>query len=97
MAKGHIGSFVGTTTANANMIDLFRQTETAKTARKWPTSFPFSIQQLSISAEPGTTFALNEAQIVIPGTGIFEIPYGLCEVDSLVFESAVDVNIVYLY
>ena len=97
MAKGHLGSFVGTVTANINMIDIFRQTETAKTARKWPASLPFSIQQIAISADPGTAFTLNDAQIVIPGTGVFELSYGLCEVDSLVFDAEADVNIVYLY
>lgn len=100
MAKGHLGSFIGAVTPDVNMIDLFKAQEEEKhvlASRKWPASIPFSIQQLSISADPGTTFTLNTAQIVIPSTGIFELSYGLIEIESLVFHAQVNVNIVYLF
>lgn len=98
MAKGTLGSFVGAVTPGVNMIDLFKDQQGDKRlSRKWPTSIPFAIQKMAINGEPGTTFTLNDAQIVLPSTGVFEISYGLCDIDSLVFDEAVNVNIVYLY
>lgn len=98
MAKGTLGSFVGTVTPGVNMIDLFKDQQGDKRlSRKWPTSIPFAIQKMAINGEPGTSFKVNDAQIVLPSTGVFELSYGLCDIDSLVFDEAVDVNIVYLY
>lgn len=98
MAKGTLGSFVGTVTPGVNMIDLLKDQQGDKRlSRKWPTSIPFAIQKMAINGEPGTSFKVNDAQIVLPSTGVFELSYGLCDIDSLVFDEAVDVNIVYLY
>lgn len=94
--KGTLGSFIGTAKAGENLIDQFRQKE-ANGNRKWPRSLNFSVLQIAINASAGTLFKINGESFKMPTTGIFELGYGLVEIDSLAFESDTDVNIVYLY
>lgn len=96
MAKGTIGSFNGTVTAETNMIEIFKENE-ATTPNKWPHSTSFSIQKIAITAEPGTTFTLNGAEITLPSTGIFETDIGMIEIESLIFSEAVNACIVYIF
>ena len=96
MARGKIGSFNDTVTAGTNMVEVFKENE-KDLPNKWPHSQGFSIQKIAISADPGTVFTLNGAEITLPSTGIFETDVGMIEIESLVFEEAVPVCIVYLY
>ncbi|MBR3741027.1 MAG: hypothetical protein IKO94_07090 [Selenomonadaceae bacterium] len=96
MARGNIGSFNGTVTANANMIDVFKTNEQGKIIH-WPTSAGFVIRKIAVSATPGTVFTFNGAEIVLPSTGIFETDEDQVEVKSLVFSEACQACIVYLY
>lgn len=96
MARGNIGSFNGTVTAGANMIDVFKANEQGKT-HKWPFSVSFSLRKIAISATPGMVFAINGAEIALPSTGIFETDEDQVEVESLVFSEACQACIVYLF
>lgn len=96
MAKGKIGSFNDTVTAGVNMVEVFKENE-KDLPNKWPHSQGFSIQKIAISADPGTVFSINGAEIAMPRTGIFETDVGMIEIESLIFDQAVSVCIVYLY
>lgn len=96
MAKGTIGSFNGNATPGVNMVDVFREQEKGRHIR-FPVSTDFSIQKIAISAAPGTAFDFNGARIVLSSTGVFETCIGMTEIESIVFQAAVQVNIVYLF
>lgn len=94
--RGKLGGFRGTVTADQDMIAVFAD-EHAADVRKWPVSTGFNIQKLAISGEPGTVFELNGVEIELPSTGVFELGYGMVEIETLIFRSAASVNIIYLY
>lgn len=95
-ARGKLGSFRGMVAANQDMIAVFA-TEHAAESRRWPVSTGFNIQKLAISGDPGIVFELNGVEIELPSTGVFELGYGMVEIETLVFQSAASVQIVYLY
>lgn len=97
MSKGTLGSFNGTTTANENMIEVFRKEE----LQKHPNStLSFTdrmvVKKIGIQCDPGTIVKINDAEIPIV-SGVFELGYGQIDVTSLIFTSAVSVNIYYMY
>lgn len=94
--RGKIGSLTGTMTAGENIIQTIAEKERG-TAKKYTNSAGFSILKMAVSASPGTKFAFNGADIILPASGVFEIDYGLTEVESLVFESTTEACIVYLF
>jgi len=97
MSKGTLGSFNGTTTANVNMLDIFKQQELDKHENSiLAFSDRMIIRKIGIQCDPGTNVIINGCEIPIV-SGIFELGYGQIDVTSLVFKEAVSVNIYYMY
>ena len=97
MSKGTLGSFNGTTTPNVNMVDVFKQNEIEKHENSFLQFSEFmTIKKLGIQCDAGTVVAINGAEIPIV-SGVFELGDGQIDVTSLVFKSAVFVNIYYMY
>lgn len=97
MMNNVLGSWIGTTQANQDMIPILQAKEEARTNRPKSLSGGFSILQLGICAPDGTQVEINGETILIPQAGVFQLSYGLIELKSLVFKSAVTANIVYVY
>lgn len=92
-----LGSWIGTTEAGQDMIPILRTKEEARTDRPKSVKDGLAIFQLGINAPEGTEIAINGETIRIPQAGVFQLIYGLIELKSLVFKTAVDANIVYVY
>ena len=97
MMNNVLGSWIGTTQVDQDMIPVLQAKEEARTDRAKNVSDGFSILQLGICAPDGTQVEINGATILIPQAGVFQLSYGLIELKSLVFKSAVTANIVYIY
>lgn len=98
MSKGTLGSFNGTTTPNVNMIDVFKKQEIEKHENSFLKFSEFMIvKKLGIQCDAGTVIEINGAEFPVPPGGVFELGYGQIDVTSLVFKSAVSVNIYYMY
>lgn len=97
MNSNVLGSWIGTTQAGQDMIPILRAKEEQRTTRRKNVSDGFSILQLGICAPDGTEIEINGETIRIPQAGVFQLSYGLIELRSLVFKTAVDANIVYVY
>ena len=84
MSKGTLGSFNGTTTANVNMLDIFKQNEMAAHENS---TLAFTdhmvIKKIGIQCEAGT-------EVIING-------FGQVDITSLVFKEEKSVNIYYMY
>ena len=97
MSKGTLGSFNGTTTANVNMVDIFKREELAKHPNS---TLAFSsrmiIKKIGIQCPAGTKVIINGCDIPLV-TGVFELGYGQIDVSSLVFKESVAANIYYMY
>lgn len=97
MSKGTLGSFNGTTTANVNMLDIFKKEEMEKHENS---TLAFSsrmiIKKIGIQCPAGTEVSINGCDIPIV-SGVFELGFGQIDVSSLVFKEAVAVNIYYMY
>ena len=97
MSKCTLGSFNGTTTANANMVDVFRKNE-IELHQNSVLAFAerMIIKKIGIQCDPGTEVSINGCDIPIV-SGVFELGYGQIDITSLVFKQAVAVNIYYMY
>ena len=97
MSKGTLGSFNGTTTANVNMLDIFKQNELAAHENS---TLAFTdlmvIKKIGTKCDPGTEVVINGSEIPIV-TGVFELGFDQVDITSLVFKEAKDVNIYYMY
>lgn len=97
MSKGTLGSFNGTTTANENMIDIFRQEELKKHEYSTLGFTPqMVVKKIGIQCPASTIVAINGCEIPIV-SGVFELGYGQIDVTSLIFREAVEANIYYMY
>lgn len=96
MARGNIGSFNGAVSAGVDMVEVFKAAEAEKNP-KFKFSAGFCIRKISIAAAAGTQFTINGAEIHLPESGLFQTDEDEIEVESLIFNSAANVNIVYLY
>lgn len=97
MSKGTLGSFNGTTTANENMVDVFRREELRKHENSTLAFTPqMTLKKIGIQCPAGTMVAINGCDIPVV-SGVFELGYGQIDVTSLVFKEAVAVNIYYMY
>ncbi|MEG2621422.1 MAG: hypothetical protein RSC06_00855 [Clostridia bacterium] len=97
MSANTFGSWNGTTTAGADMLEVLKEKENSRTTKKRSMSAGFSILQLGISAPENTVLFVNGEKVTIPKSGVFQLGYGLVEIESLVFEAAVTVSIVYVF
>lgn len=88
-----MGSYNGTVVANENLIDLFHETE----KEKHPNRFFSTVRKIAIEAPSETKFIINDVEIVMPSTGIFELGLDYVQIEKLIFESSVKVNIIYMY
>lgn len=93
MAMCKLGAYNGVCSANQNMLDIFRANEKEKDKR---VLFP-CIRKIAIETTPATKIKINDVDIVIPSTGIFEIGFGLIDITSLIFDSSENANIVYMF
>ena len=86
MSKGTLGSFNGTTTANVNMLDIFKQNEMAAHENS---TLAFTdhmvIKKIGIQCEAGTEVIINGCEIPIV-SGVFELGFGQVDITSLVFK-----------
>ena len=97
MSKGTLGSYNGITRPNVNMLDIFKQEEISKHENCVLKFSDFMvIKKLGIQCDAGTQVEINGCEIPIV-SGVFELGYGQIDVTSLVFKSAVSVNIYYMY
>ena len=95
--KNVLGSWIGTTTPRENLIPVLQTKEEARVDRPKSLENGFSILQLGVVAPADTKIVVNGQTIQIPQAGVFQLSYGLIELESLVFLSAVSANIVYVY
>ena len=63
--RGKVGSITGTMTAGENIIETIAEKERSAT-KKYTNSAGFSILKMAVSAAPGTKFAFNGADIILP-------------------------------
>lgn len=96
MTNGVLGSFNGTVTANVNMLDIFKENELTQHPNSTLQFSKLTIKKLGIQCDPGTEVEINGSKIPIV-SGTFELGFGQVEVTSLIFRSAVSVNIYYMY
>lgn len=97
MSKGTLGSFNGTTTANVNMLDIFRHEEMDKHENSTLAFTPhMTVKKIGIQCPAGTEVVINGCDIPIV-SGVFELGFGQIDVTSLIFKEAVAVNIYYMY
>ena len=90
MARGNIGSWVGTPVAGTDLLPTLAAGKTSGVGG-------FNIRAIAISGDPGLKFTLNDAEIELTDTGIFETGEDMIEVRRLIFATASPVNIRYLY
>lgn len=95
--KNVLGSYVGLVEGGVNLLPMLESKEKARTDRPKSLENGFSILQLGIVAPEGTEVAINGQTIRIPKAGVFQLSYGLIELESLVFSAPADVNLVYVY
>ena len=96
MANGVLGSFNGTVTANVNMLDVFKSRELKEHPNSTLQFSKLTLKKIGIQCDPGTEVEINGSKIPIV-SGVFEWGYGQVKITSLVFKSAVPVNIYYMY
>lgn len=89
-----IGSYNGQAKIEVNMIDEFAEREKYR-VRNFGVSTSFKIHHIAINAEQGTKFILDGVEIVVPSTGVVEVCEEMTEIRSLMFQNAVNVNILY--
>jgi hypothetical protein len=98
MSKGTLGSFNGTTTPNANMVEVFKTAEIEKHENSVLNFSPFmTLKKLGIQCEPGTVVRINDCDIPIPSSGVFELGFNQVDVTSIVFRDAVEISAYYMY
>ena len=93
MAICKLGAYHDVCSANANMIDVFRTIETEKDIHIHFTC----VRKIAIEAPPETQFTVNDVDIIMPSTGIFELGFGLIDIYNLVFATDTEANIVYMF
>lgn len=96
MTNGVLGSFNGTVTANVNMLDIFKANELIQHPNSTLQFSKLTIKKIGIQCAPGTEVEINGSKIPIV-SGTFELGFGQVQVTSLIFRSAVPVNIYYMY
>lgn len=98
MSKGILGSFNGTVTAGVNMVEIFKQNEIAKHENSTLKFSDFMIlRKVGIQCAAGTMISINDCEIPVPSTGVFELGFDQIDVTKLVFPSAMEANIYYMY
>lgn len=97
MSKGILGSFIGTTTKDVNMIDVLRKYEMEKHENSiLAFSDKMILRKIGIQCPENTVVSINGCEIPVI-TGVFELGYGQIDITSLVFKDAVSVAIYYMY
>lgn len=89
----HLGSYHKTCEANVNLIDVFKEDVKGKDPKM---TFNY-VRKIAIEAPPETELVVNDIDIIMPSTGIFELGLDYIHINNLVFKSSVDVNIIYMY
>ncbi len=93
MAEVSLGAYVGSVEPEINYIDEFKKNEKEKT----PNVYFDYVKKIAVEAPAGTELTINNTDLKMPSTGVLEFGLGLIEIRSLIFKSAVEVNIVYMY
>lgn len=97
MAMASLGSFYGNITANVNIVDIFRQNEiTANPNCHLKYANHMVLKAVTINAPNDTIVSINGSDVKI-ANGKYEVEIGWIDITSLVFSSAVAVNIQYMY
>lgn len=97
MSLAEFGSFSGTVTPGVNMLDIFKQNERAANPNSVLNFGSMSLKRLSMSCPAGTKLKINGKDYTMM-TNIFpEYGMGQIDVTSLVFQDAVNANIVYYF
>jgi hypothetical protein len=98
MSRGTLGSFNGVATPDVNMVEeVFRPNEIAANPNSTLKFSKMSIKKLGVAVGEDTVVLINGARIPIAAGGVFELAYGMVEIYSIVFDSAVSVEIYYMY
>lgn len=96
MSQAHLGSFNGTVTPNVNMLDIFKQNELADNPNSILKYGDMVLKKFGIACPAGTMVEINGKEIPV-FTGVFELGMNQIDITSLVFKTAVDVNIYYMF
>ena len=96
MSLANIGNYIGTVVPNKNMVEVFRENELRLNKNSVLSFRPMTLKKFTISCAPGAVVKINGKDMELP-TGVFELGMGQYEISSLIFSSAVDVNIFYAY
>lgn len=96
MSKGMLGSFNGAAIPNVNMLPIFKQNEISANPNSILKLSKMIIKKIGIQTDAGTVVEINDREIPIV-SGTFELGFGQIDIYSLVFKSAVNVNIYYMY
>lgn len=93
LSLAYLGSYNGICDANVNLVDVFKKIQ----KEKRPNISFNTIRKIAIEAPSKTEFTINDVDIIMPSTGIFELGLDYVQIEKLVFKNSVQVNIVYLY
>ena len=96
MSKGTLGSFSGTATPDVNMLSIFKENELSACPNSTLKFSNMVIRKIGIQTDAGTILEINGKEIPMI-TGTFELGFGQVDIHSLVFRSAADVSIYYMY
>jgi hypothetical protein len=96
MSLPRYGSFIGTVTPNTNLVETFKAREESRIPGISPPSVNFSLLAVEIHVPEGTQFTFNGQQVKVTGSGMWRTPTFM-EINEIVFSSAVEANIMYLF
>lgn len=92
MARGKLGSYVGSVSANVDLIP-----DLAVGRSSSPKATDFVIRKIAIYGPENLAFRMNGERFVLTDSGILETSEDQIDIKSLIFESGASVNIRFLY
>lgn len=92
----YLGCYSGSTIAGANMLDAFKENELEENPNSILRFGDMVIKKIALKAPEGTTVTINGKKITL-FTGLFELGYNMFDITSLVFDSAVNINVYYFF
>ncbi len=96
MSLPRYGSFIGTVTPNVNLVETFKAQEENRSGGLSPASVNFSLIAIEVHVPEGTEFTFNGQSVKVTDSGMWRTPTFM-EINEIVFSSAVDANIMYLF
>lgn len=91
-----IASWSGTTTPGENLVETFRQQELELNPNSYLLHTNMIVRKIAIKADEGTKVKINGREIEL-FSGIFETGFNQVYITSIVFDTAADIQVYYLF